>query len=538
MGINGEEVEPNVYPWFARSTLGSGWAGCGGSLVTPEYVLTAAHCVEGRINNLKNNGGYQIGALCSPYGPDSSSNCQQGVESFGITEIIEHPNYNGNTLRYDFALVRLDGSSTIAPVNMDPGDISPGYENLPLKQNLWPIGFGTDENGSVTNVLMHVNVNYVKQSTCNSNYNGDITDDMMCAADTNQDSCQGDSGGPLYDSENDALVGVVSWGYGCALASYPGVYARVSNQFSWIREEICKPGAHNNPRPDFCDPSGPTISPTAPPPTNAPTPCTGSSFELLLTTDDYPTETSWTLLNQCTNQEQSEGGPYQEAGTDYVEELCIPSGEYTFTINDSYGDGICCSYGDGSYALKYNGNVVKEGGTFAGQESTTFGSCSNSAPTKAPVSQPVASPTVGEEWEEVFQDGFEDSNISKEHFSNASNKIKSDVANNGAFSLRLRKQGQLKSKYFDVSNYDTLKVDFSYYSSGMEPDDAFAVYYRLIASPWEEAYKVEGLTSEEWKNESFEIETHGKSKIKLRFAILGQQLNDHIYIDDIVLSGM
>jgi len=212
---------------------------------------------------------------------------------------------------------------------------------------------------------------------------------MMCAADTNQDSCQGDSGGPLYDSENDALVGVVSWGYGCALASYPGVYARVSNQFSWIREEICKPGAHNNPRPDFCDPSGPTISPTAPPPTNAPTPCTGSSFELLLTTDDYPTETSWTLLNECTNQEESQGGDYQDANTDYVEELCIPSGEYTFTIHDEYGDGICCSYGSGSYTLKYNGNVVKEGGTFTEQESTTFGSC---VPT---TSQPVSPPTSG-----------------------------------------------------------------------------------------------------------------------------------------------
>lgn len=138
--INGEEVEPNVYPWFARSTLGTGWGGCGGSLVTPEYVLTAAHCVEGRINQLLSNGGYQIGALCAPYGPDSSNNCQQGMESFGINEIIPHPNYSGSTLQYDFALVRLDGSSTITPVNMDPGNISPGYENLSLKENLWPIG--------------------------------------------------------------------------------------------------------------------------------------------------------------------------------------------------------------------------------------------------------------------------------------------------------------------------------------------------------------------------------------------------------------
>jgi len=251
--INGEEVEPNIHPWFARSTLGSDWAGCGGSLVTPEYVLTAAHCVDGRINNLKNNGGYQIGALCAPYGPNKSNNCGQAVQSFGISDIIPHPNYNSNNVQNDFALVRLDGSSTITPVTMDPGDISPSYENLSLKENLWPIGFGTDENGSVTSKLMRVNVNYVKQSTCNDNYNGGIFENMMCAADTNQDSCQGDSGGPLYDSDNDVLVGVVSWGRGCAQANFPGVYSRISNQISWIKEEICKSGAHNEPRPNFCD---------------------------------------------------------------------------------------------------------------------------------------------------------------------------------------------------------------------------------------------------------------------------------------------
>ncbi len=91
-------------------------------------------------------------------------------------------------------------------------------------------GFGTTETGSVTSKLMHVNVNYVKQSTCNSAYSGrySITDDMMCAADTNQDSCQGDSGGPLYDSDNNVLVGVgraladgVDCSYLCDVAVHP-----------------------------------------------------------------------------------------------------------------------------------------------------------------------------------------------------------------------------------------------------------------------------------------------------------------------------
>lgn len=86
-------------------------------------------------------------------------------------------------------------------------------------------------NGNVSTKLMHVNVNYVKQSECKSQYgSGSITDNMMCASDQGQDACNGDSGGPLYDSDTNTLVGVVSWGYGCAYTNYAGVYARISNQ--------------------------------------------------------------------------------------------------------------------------------------------------------------------------------------------------------------------------------------------------------------------------------------------------------------------
>ena len=65
---------------------------------------------------------------------------------------------------------------------------------------------------------------------------------MMCARDDNQDSCQGDSGGPLVVKEganSDIQVGVVSWGVGCAHESFPGVYARISSAYDWIKQQVC-----------------------------------------------------------------------------------------------------------------------------------------------------------------------------------------------------------------------------------------------------------------------------------------------------------
>ena len=93
-------------------------------------------------------------------------------------------------------------------------------------------GFGETGSG-VSSHLLDVAVPYVDNPTCNSKYNGDITSAMMCAGDLSnggEDACQGDSGGPLFDKNADRLVGVTSWGIGCALQDYPGVYARISDQ--------------------------------------------------------------------------------------------------------------------------------------------------------------------------------------------------------------------------------------------------------------------------------------------------------------------
>ena len=95
-------------------------------------------------------------------------------------------------------------------------------------------------------------------------------------------------------------------------------------------------------------------------------------------TDNYPRETSWNLINTCTDQTQefvNADTQYKAKGTQYNNTYCVPLAEYRFEISDSYGDGICCSYGIGNYRLFLDGVSVASGGVFGSFESATFGSC-------------------------------------------------------------------------------------------------------------------------------------------------------------------
>ncbi|MCX2745622.1 S8 family serine peptidase [Mangrovivirga sp. M17] len=98
--------------------------------------------------------------------------------------------------------------------------------------------------------------------------------------------------------------------------------------------------------------------------------CEDTEVTLVLTTDDYGSETSWTLTD-ASGATIGSGSGYGNNQT-YTETFCLADGEYTFTINDSYGDGICCSYGNGSYAITDGNNTLISGGEFASTESKNF----------------------------------------------------------------------------------------------------------------------------------------------------------------------
>ena len=106
--------------------------------------------------------------------------------------------------------------------------------------------------------------------------------------------------------------------------------------------------------------------------------CYGDQLVITITTDNYPLETSWQLIDQNGSVVQSiNAGDLTQSGTTYSWNICPSSTDcYDFIIYDTYGDGICCSYGNGSYSVTYNGSLVASGGSFSNSETTSsIGSC-------------------------------------------------------------------------------------------------------------------------------------------------------------------
>ncbi|KAH8356828.1 hypothetical protein KR200_010389, partial [Drosophila serrata] len=219
--VGGQETNIQDIPY--QVSLQRGYHFCGGSLIAQGWVLTAAHCTEGSAILLSK---VRIG----------SSRTADGGLVVGIKRVHRHPKYDAYTIDFDFSLLELEDYSaqnvTQAFVGLpeQDADIADG---TPVLVSGWG---NTQSAQESTAVLRAVTVPKVSQSQCTEAYGsfGSITDRMICAGlpEGGKDACQGDSGGPL--AADGILWGVVSWGYGCARPSYPGVYSRVASVRNWI----------------------------------------------------------------------------------------------------------------------------------------------------------------------------------------------------------------------------------------------------------------------------------------------------------------
>mmetsp|Transcript_35871 Transcript_35871/g.78587 ORF Transcript_35871/g.78587 Transcript_35871/m.78587 type:complete len:613 (-) Transcript_35871:466-2304(-) len=279
--FGGTEAQYQRYPYMAHVYNGAGRPYCAGTLITPDTVLSAAHCADD--DSIPS---YVI------IGKHSRLNYQgeSGVEKISVKEVILHPEHrNGfewinDHILHDIVLLKLNASSRKTPVKVN---FSMNLPNAGNARRLRVMGWGTTSyDKDRPDELQVVDVNFVSNSDCSQSkgkirptstyersYGGFITEDMMCAASPGKDACAGDSGGPLIlpgnNARSDVQVGVVSWGYGCASENFPGVYARTNIQADYVLGELCTGG--NNDYEPLCSQAAATAAALAPPPTPRPT---------------------------------------------------------------------------------------------------------------------------------------------------------------------------------------------------------------------------------------------------------------------------
>lgn len=155
-----------------------------------------------------------------------------------VKRIVQHQNFSYQTIDWDYSLLELDSDISLSQ-SAQPVNLPAQSERIADKTECLVTGWGTTQSVSESrDRLRAALVPIVNQKKCARAYQkiGTITDRMICAGydKGGRDACQGDSGGPLV--ANNVLVGVVSWGQGCAMANYPGVYSRVATVRNWIKE--------------------------------------------------------------------------------------------------------------------------------------------------------------------------------------------------------------------------------------------------------------------------------------------------------------
>ena len=249
--IVGGKTASAPIPWQVSLRMcPHGWCHkCGGTVLDSKTILTAAHC------KVTTNDYIMVGKVNKDKG-----------QTVQVAKVI-NGNWNTVTMDNDIAILKLAKPLTLSK-DVQPICLPSAGFNPADGSTCFVSGWGAMKEGeqNLPTNLQYVGVPVTPQASCNKAYSNGITANMICAgyATGGKDSCQGDSGGPFVCMENGkpVITGVVSFGIGCARATHPGVYARVTKYLTWIKANMET-----------------TAAPSPPAPTPAPAGCADANYK-------------------------------------------------------------------------------------------------------------------------------------------------------------------------------------------------------------------------------------------------------------------